>query len=327
MTTQHDEFHTGRRVLVTGGNGYLGSWLTARLLQSGERVRVTLRSPDREAGLRSALARAGADDGDLEIALASLTSADGWAAAVAGCDVVHHVATPMIQPTDPAEVVVPARDGALHVLRAAREAGVRRVVLTSSFAAVGYTPKPVRDYTEDDWTDPETPGLPAYPMAKTVAERAAWDFVEQYADAPELVSLNPTFILGPALTAEARSSLQLVQGLASGHLTTVPKQRFGLVDVRDVAAAHVAAMDVSEAAGRRYLLLADGPSLTYREVARLVHEAASTSATVTEAPGEEPTALTIHNDRAKAELAFRPRPVGETIAETVASLRELGLIG
>ncbi len=129
-------------VLVTGGSGYLGTQLIAALLRDGRQVRATVRSPDREDEVRTAMCRGAADDSGLKVVVAGLTADAGWAAAVAGCDEVHHTASPMIQSDDPDEVIVPARDGTLRVLRAARDAGVRRVVLTSSFAAVGYSPKP-----------------------------------------------------------------------------------------------------------------------------------------------------------------------------------------
>src|SRR6185437_16071669 len=181
-------------VLVTGGNGYLGTQLVAALLRDGRAVRATVRSTAREAGLREAVRRGGADDADLEVVEADLMADHGWKAAVAGCEEVHHLATPFpaVQPEDPDELIVPAREGTLRVLRAARDTGARRVVLTSSFAAIGYTPKPSADkhsgeFTEDDWTDPDTPGLPPYPKSKAIAERAAWDFIRGEGGGTELV--------------------------------------------------------------------------------------------------------------------------------------------
>ncbi|MBW4041989.1 MAG: NAD-dependent epimerase/dehydratase family protein [Acidobacteria bacterium] len=319
--------------LVTGGSGYLGTRLVADLLLEGTPVRTTVRSLDSEAGLRAAVRRAGADDDGLEVVVASLTEPSGWAAAVAGVAGVHHVASPMIQTQDPDEVVVPAREGTLHVLRAAVASGVPRVVLTSSFAAVGYTPKPVRDYDETDWTDPATPGLPAYPRSKAVAERAAWDLVEHDGGDTELVVINPTWIAGPTLTGTARSSLGFFAAMLDGLMPAVPRQRFGIADVRDVAALHIAAMRTPEAAGKRYLALADGPTFTFLQVAQVLRERLGLLAELVptrevpgEEPGEEPAPLVIRNERAKRELGFRPRPAEVTIVETAESLRDLGLL-
>lgn len=320
---------TAPTTLVTGGTGYLATRLIADLLASGIDVRTTVRASDRADEVRAAARRAGADDAGLTFAVATLTEDDGWEDALTGIGDIYHVASPMIQTANPEEVVVPARDGALRVLRAARGAGARRVVLTSSFAAVGYSPKPVRDYDESDWTDPATPGLAAYPLSKAVAERAAWDFVEREGDGLELAVVNPTWIAGPTLTASARSSLQVFTGMLDGTMTAVPRQRFGIADVRDVASAHVAAMATPAAAGNRYLVLADGPTMTFLDVANVLRaELGDLASRVTteELPGEEPTPLVIHNERAKDELGWRPRPAVETIVETAESLRELGLL-
>jgi dihydroflavonol-4-reductase len=320
---------TAPTILVTGGTGYLATRLIADVLATGADVRTSVRSLDRADEVREAVRRAGVDDAGLSFVAASLTADEGWSDALSGITDVYHVASPMIQTADPDEVVVPARDGALRVLRAARDAGARRVVLTSSFAAVGYSPKPVRDYDESDWTDPATPGLPAYPLSKAVAERAAWDFVEREGDGLELVVINPTWIAGPTLTASARSSLAVFTGMLDGTMMAVPRQRFGIADVRDVSAAHIAAMATPDAAGKRYLVLADGPTMTFLDVANVLRSELGDLASrvpTDELPGDEPAPLVIRNDRAKAELGLRPRPAVETIVATAESLRDLGLL-
>jgi dihydroflavonol-4-reductase len=318
-------------VLVTGGSGYMGTQLIAALLRDGRRVRATVRSLEREADVRAAVRRGDADDSGLEVVVADLTADEGWTAAAAGCEEVHHVATPIpaAQPDDPDELIVPAREGTLRALRAARDAGARRVVLTSSFAAVGYSPKPDAEYTEADWTDPDMPGLPAYPRSKTIAERAAWDFIEREGGETELVVVNPTFILGPTLTTQVRSSLQLTKAMLDGTMPVVRRQRFGVADVRDVADLHIRAMATPEAAGKRFLALADGPTISFLEMAQILRErlgALAERVPTEEAPGPEPPRLIIHNDRAREELGWRPRPAETTIVETAESLRDLGLL-
>lgn len=312
-------------VLVTGASGYLGSHLVAALLRADRPVRAQVRSLGQEADLRAAVRRGGADDAGLHVVAADLLADDGWAAATAGVTEVHHVASPIpaVQPDDPDDLIRPAREGTLRVLRAARDAGARRVVLTSSFAAIGYTPKPGGDYTEDDWTEPDTPGLAPYPRSKTIAERAAWDWLAREGGGTDLVVVNPTFILGPALTAGYRSSTQLIKALLDGTMTVVPRQSFGLVDVRDVADLHLRAMAAPAAGGRRFLAVADGPALSFPAVADVLRRrlgAAAERVTTEQAPGDGPRTLVLHNDRARTELGWAPRDAETTIVDTARSV-------
>jgi nucleoside-diphosphate-sugar epimerase len=317
-------------VLVTGGSGYVGTQLIAALLRGGREVRATVRSTAREADLRAAVRRGAADDAGLEVVAADLMADDGWKTAMTGCEEVHHVASPIppTQPKDPDELIVPAREGTLRVLRAARDAGTRRVVLTSSFVAVGYTPKPGAEFTEDDWTDPGTPGLAPYPLSKTIAERAAWDLMEHDGGDTELVTANPTFILGPSLITQL-SSTRVVKAMLDGTMSIAPRARFGVVDVRDLADVHIRAMAAPEAAGKRFLAVADGPTLSYLEVAEILRRQLGPLAArvpTEEAPGDDLPRPIIHNDRARHELGWRPRAVETTIVESAESLRDLGLL-
>jgi dihydroflavonol-4-reductase len=318
------------QILVTGASGYLGTQLIAALLRAGQGpVRAQVRSAAREDGLRAAVRRGDVSDAGLEVAAADLMSDDGWKAAMTGVDEVYHVASPIppAPPKDPDELIVPARAGTLRVLRAARAAGARRVVLTSSFAAIGYTPKPSGEFTEDDWTDPDMPGLAPYPRSKAVAERAAWDFMHSEGGNTELVVANPTFILGPPLTAATGSSMYLIKAMFSGEMSVAPRHRFGIADVRDVADLHIRAMAVPGAAGKRFIGVSDRPPMTYLELAGFLRQrygALAAKAPTEQAPGGDLPPLVIHNDRAKEELGWRPRPVEETIADTVENLRERG---
>jgi nucleoside-diphosphate-sugar epimerase len=242
-------------VLVTGGSGFIGAHCIKRLHEDGYRVRTTVRSLAREPEVRELVG-----DGPLEVVAADLTADEGWAEAVAGCSYVLHVASPfpLAQPKHEDDLIVPARDGALRVLRAAHAAGVKRVVLTSSFAAIGYGHgHPDKVYDETSWTDVDGGGVSAYAKSKTIAERAAWDFVESDGAGLELATVNPVAVLGPLLGPDASTSIELVKRLIDGSMPGTPKVAYGIVDVRDVADLHVRAMTAPEAAGERFLAMGE----------------------------------------------------------------------
>ena len=235
------------RVLVTGGTGFIGAHCLVQLLAAGHETRATVRDLRRESEVRAMLRQGGAGDVGERLALfrADLNADAGWAEAAAGCDYVLHVASPFPStvPKDANELIAPARDGALRVLRAARDAGVKRVVLTSSFAAVGYGAKDrTAPFTEEDWTNLDDPSLQPYQRSKTIAERAAWDFIAREGGALELAVVNPVGVFGPVLGPDFSTSILMVKRLLDGSVPGCPDLWFGVVDVRDVADLHLKAM-------------------------------------------------------------------------------------
>ena len=233
-------------VLVTGGSGFIGTHVILQLLAAGHRVRATLRTPARQSEVLAMLQRGGATDtGPLSFYAADLTRDDGWAQAATGCDYVLHIASPLPAhvPKDENELIVPAREGTLRVLRAARDAGVKRAVVTSSFAAIGYGHvRRSHPFDETDWSELDGPAVQPYPKSKTLAERAAWHFVAQEGGGLELATVNPVAVLGPVLGPDVSTSIAMVQALLAGRIPAVPRISFGLVDVRDVADLHLRAM-------------------------------------------------------------------------------------
>ncbi|RYG85829.1 MAG: aldehyde reductase [Alphaproteobacteria bacterium] len=262
------------KVLVTGGSGFVGSHVILQLLQAGHLVRTTVRSLTREPEVRAMLEAAGADTHRLGFAAADLEEDKGWAEAAADCDYVQHVASPfpLTQPKDEQELIRPAVDGTLRVLRAARDAGVKRVVLTSSFAAIGYGHgERSTAYTEDDWTDVNGPAVQPYMKSKTLAERAAWNFIETEGGGMELAVVNPVGIFGPALGKDLSTSVELVRRMMLGQLPGTPDLWFGVVDVRDVASLQVQAMTDPVAAGERFLAVA-GEAISLHQIALILHD-------------------------------------------------------
>lgn len=249
-------------VLVTGGSGFIGGWCIVELLRRGYVVRTTVRSLDKATAVRAAIAGE-VDPGDrLTFHAATLTDDAGWDEAVAGCDYVLHVASPLgtDQPKTQDDLIIPARDGALRALRALRaaaKAGVKRVVMTSSVSASSPEdrgPDGVSD--ERQWTPLAAGVAHAYPQSKMLAERAAWEFAAAN-PGTELVTILPSLVLGPVLTPENLGSVQVVSRLMAGKVPGIPRIGFTLVDVRDVADAHIRAMTLPEAAGERFIIAAE----------------------------------------------------------------------
>ncbi|MEU1268360.1 aldehyde reductase [Streptomyces sp. NPDC005799] len=336
-------------VLVTGGSGFLGSRVIAQALGEGYQVRTTVRTADREAQVRRDVEAMGVDAGErLVFVVADLTADEGWAEAVAGCRYVLHTASPFPggEPDHEDDLIVPARQGTLRVLRAARDAGVERVVVTSSFAAVGYgRPATEQPFTEDDWTDPDS-DIPAYIRSKALAERAAWDFVEHEGNGLQLATIAPVGIFGPVVGNDHSSSINMITGLFSGTMPGLPRLHFAVVDVRDAADLHLKAMTDPRAAGERFIAAA-GDAVSLHQIARAIRDRlgdAAGAVPTTELPDETVRRAAeanpalkgvlpnlgkirhVSNDKARTVLNWNPRTSDDAVATTAESLLELGLL-
>jgi nucleoside-diphosphate-sugar epimerase len=337
------------QVLVTGGSGFIGCHCIAALLGAGHRVCTTVRHAGREADVRSMLAAAGAGSIDrLSFASAELGSDAGWNAAAEGCDYVLHVASPFPadRPSHEDELIVPARDGTLRVLKAAHAAGAKRVVLTSSFAAIGYGHPPrATPFDESDWTLPGA-GVSAYAKSKTLAERAAWEFVAGQEGSPELSVVNPVAVFGPALGPWYSTSIRLIKRMLEGRMPGNPKLYFGVVDVRDVADLHLLAMTHPAAAGERFLATA-GEFMSLQEIAQVLKSGMGESARrvrtrqlpdwlIRAAAWFNPLAREIlpelgkrksgSSAKARRMLGWQPRSSDEAVLAAGQSLVRLGLL-
>jgi nucleoside-diphosphate-sugar epimerase len=337
-------------ILVTGGTGFIASHTILQLLRANHRVRTTVRSLQREADVRGMLRVGGTEPSEqLTFFEADLERDAGWQAAAAGCDYVLHVASPFPArvPAHEDDLIVPAREGTLRVLRASRDAGVKRVVLTSSFAAIGYGHKPqTSPFDETDWTDISANDVTAYVKSKTLAERAAWDFIANEGCALELAVVNPVAVFGPVLGPDYSTSVLLIQRLLSGTLPGSPRLSFGVVDVRDIADLHIRAMVHPAARGERFLGVA-GDFMLVRDIAAvlkskmgeagkkvptrqlpnwLVRLAALRDPAVRQILPELGKLKSGTNEKAKRVLGWQPRSSEDAIVATAESLLRLGLL-
>jgi nucleoside-diphosphate-sugar epimerase len=338
------------RILVTGGSGFIGVHTILQLLEAGHEVRTTVRNLKRESEVRAMLKQGGIDAGNrLTFAAADLLDDIGWPEAVAGCEFVHHIASPFPStvPEDENELIKPAREGAVRVLRASRDAGVKRVVLTSSFAAIGYGHVGhTATFTEADWSNPNGPGMLPYQKSKTLAERAAWDFIASEGNGLELAVVNPVGVFGPVLGPDLSTSILAVKMLLERALPGVPRLQFGVVDVRDVADMHLRAMTHPAAAGQRFLAVS-GDFLPFRQIALILKQnlgAQAAKVPTTQLPdwllrlsslvdrrvkgilpelGKHKNATSA---KAQGILGWKPRSREESILSSAESLIQLGLV-
>lgn len=331
-------------MLVTGGSGYIAGFLIRALVAKGWTVHTTVRSLARETEVRNWL---GVPHESLRFFQADLEHDAGWAEALTGCSHVAHVASPFPAgaPSDD-ELIVPAREGVLRALRFAKEAGVERFVLTSSVAAIAYGHAGApRTYTEADWTNVDERGVGAYIKSKTIAERAARDWMRQHGTGMEFVSVNPAAVLGPLLSADFSTSIQLVQRLLDGSIPGTPRIGFAVVDVRDLADLHVLALETPGIDGERFI--AAGRFLWMRDVAAILRERLGPEArkvpkrmvpdlvvrllalfdpTIRQVTGELGRPRVMSPEHTAQVLGWRTRDEAETIVDTARDLLARGIV-
>src|SRR5438067_2996399 len=332
-------------VLVTGGSGFLGGWCLVERLRGGYRARTTVRDLGRERAVRANVGSQVEVGDRLEVLAADLTKDQGRPEAIDGLDYVLHAASPFpsAQPKDPDELIVPARDGTLRVLRESLAAGVKRMVLTSSVAAVRNARPGVgsdrRQLTEADWSDPDNLYLTPYTRSKTIAELAAWQYMRAQGAEDRLVTVQPGAIIGPVLGDDRSYSLQAIERLVEGRMPGLPRLGFSFIDVRDVAALEIAAMTAADAAGQR--LIAAGPFLWFSDVAAILRERLGPAARkvprrtvpdllvrvmarfdpeVRSVVGELGQKTTYSLENAERRVGWTPRPIEESIVDCARSL-------
>jgi nucleoside-diphosphate-sugar epimerase len=332
-------------VLVTGGSGFLGGWCLVELLRRGYRARTTVRDLGREAEVRANVGSQVELADRLTVLAADLTEDRGWEEAIDGSDYVLHVASPFppAQPKDPDELIVPARDGTLRVLRESLARGVKRVVVTSSVAAVRNAAPGVRtdgrELTEADWSDPDNPRSSPYTRSKTIAELAAWEHVRANGQQERLVTVQPGAIIGPLLGDDRSYSLQAIERMLTGAMPGIPRLGFSFIDVRDVAALEVDAMTAPGAAGQR--LLAAGSFLWLSDVAAILRSGLGDDASkvprrrvpnlvvralamfdpgIRSVVGDLGRKTTYSLENAERRVGWSPRPVEDSILDCARSL-------
>ena len=331
------------KVLVTGATGYIGLHCIHQLLNQGYAVNGSVRSPDRKDEIINALKGHNTSIEHLNVYTMNLTEDAGWDEGMAGCDYLLHVASPIsLERTDEDYFVKPAIDGVNRALSFAKKHGVKKVVLTSSVAAIFDTMEKKDIYDESDWSDPDNPHISAYSKSKTLAEKAAWDFLEKENHPFELAVINPALVVGASISGDIGESNKAVAMVAGGKMPVAVPLMFGYVDVRDVAAAHILAMQTPASNGERFALVEK--DLWYKDVAKILRENGFNKAPTFGVPVwlakilanfNKELKLTlpylgrkrsIKNTKAREILGWNPRPAEESILDIANQMKDLGML-
>ena len=332
------------KVLVTGATGYIGLHCIHQLLNQGYAVNGSIRSPERKEEIFEALKNHNTSTENLNLFTFNLTEDDGWDEGMEGCDYLLHVASPIaLENHDEDFFVKPAVAGVKRAFKFAKKHNVKKVVLTSSVAAIFDTLEEKTYYDETDWSDPDNPSISHYAKSKTLAERAAWDFVKNEDNPFELAVINPALVIGPSLSGDLGESNKAIAMVATGKMPVAVPLQFGYVDVRDVATAHVLAMQNSNSNGERFALAEK--DLWYKDVAKVLRENGFDKAPTFNVPVwlakilanfSKELKITLpylgrvrsvkNTSKAKDILGWNPRPAEESIIDIAEQIKEMGLI-
>ena len=332
------------KVLVTGATGYIGLHCVQQLLNQGYAVNGSVRSPERKEEVFEALQKHNTPTENLNLFTFNLTEDDGWDEGMEGCDYLLHVASPIALENHNEDFFVkPAVAGVKRAFKYAKKHNVKKVVLTSSVAAIFDTLEEKTDYDETDWSDPENPSISHYAKSKTLAEKAAWDFVDNEDNPFELAVINPALVIGPSLSGDLGESNKAIAMVTTGKMPVAVPLQFGYVDVRDVAAAHLLAMQNSNSNGERFALAEK--DLWYKDVAKVLRDNGFDKAPTFNVPVwlakilanfSKELKVTLpylgrvrsvkNTSKAKDILGWNPRPAEESIIDIVEQIKEMGLI-
>ncbi|MBC1372751.1 aldehyde reductase [Listeria booriae] len=341
-----------QKVLITGGTGFVGVHILFQLLQKGYDVKTTLRSMKKKDMIIETLKENGVQNLEqLSFIEADLSEDRNWEEAMKNRDYVFSVASPVFfhEPESEEEAIRPAVEGITRILKAAQKMNVTRVVMTSNFGAVGFSKKAGAGVvtTEEDWTDENAAGLSIYEKSKLLAERAAWDFVNQADTTLEFATVNPVAIFGPSLSEHISGSFMLINNLLNGSMKRIPEIPLNIVDVRDVADIHIRAMFTPKANGERFIASADGqislqeiagllkakrPQIAHNVSTKKLSNAALRTAALVNKQAKEGLLLhvmnrNIKNDKARQMLGWQPMSTNEEIIlASVDSMAKFKLI-